>query len=185
MKRRLRAAALGALGALAASLAAPALGQPVKMRPGLWEHTHTMTSQTGRYEQGMAEMQRQMANMPPDQRRMMEQMMKQQGVAMGPKGTSVRVCITKEDAERDQVPADEGCTSQVLQRSGATLKVKFSCAGPPPSSGESEITFQGPTAYTGRGVFTTTIDGKPERINMEQSGRWVAADCGTIKPPRR
>ena len=83
MKRRLRAAALGALGALAASLAAPALGQPVKMRPGLWEHTHTMTSQTGRYEQGMAEMQRQMANMPPDQRRMISPMGSAGGASPG------------------------------------------------------------------------------------------------------
>lgn len=35
------------------------------MKPGLWEHSFTMKSQSGKMEQGMAELQKQIAAMPP------------------------------------------------------------------------------------------------------------------------
>lgn len=163
-----------------------ALAQAQKMRPGLWEHSFTMKSQSGQTEKAMRDMQQQMASMPPEQRKMMEQMMAQQGMGMGAPGRSVKVCITKEQAERDEVPQQEGrCTQQVVQRTANTIKVKFTCAGNPPSSGEGEVTFLSPTAYTGRTTVNTTVEGKPERMNMEQSGKWLSADCGNIKPVRR
>jgi hypothetical protein len=157
-----------------------------RMRPGLWEHSFTMKSQSGQMEQAMKDMQQQMASMPPEQRKMMEQMMAQQGMSMGSQGRSVRMCITKEQAERDEVPQQEGnCTQQVVQRTANTMKVKFSCTGNPPATGESEVTFASPTAYTGKSIVNTTVDGKPERMTMDQSGKWLAADCGNIKPMRR
>lgn len=155
------------------------------LRPGLWEHGFTMKSAGGQMEGAMAEMQKQMAALPPDQRKMMEQMMAQQGVGMGPKGQSVRICITPEEAARQEVPAAEGhCTQKVTQRTGNTVKVSFSCAGQPPSSGESEITFLSPTAYSGRAVVRTTVAGQPERLDMSTTGKWLAADCGAVKPLR-
>jgi hypothetical protein len=175
------------LGAVAcASVSGAALAQAQKMRPGLWEHSFTMKSESGQMEKAMSDMQRQMASMPPEQRKMMEQMMAQQGMGMGTPGKSVKVCITKEQAERNEVPRHEGnCTQQVVQRTANTIRVKFSCAGNPPTSGESEVTFTSPTAYTGKATVNTTVEGKPERMNMEQSGKWLSADCGSIKPMRR
>jgi hypothetical protein len=29
---------------------------------------------------------------------------------------------------------------------------------------------------------TKTVQGKPERINIDQSDRWLSVDCGAIKP---
>lgn len=164
---------------------ATALAQ-TKMRPGLWEHNFTMKSQSGQMEQAMSEMQKHLASMPPEQRKQMEQMMAQQGMSMGANGRSVRMCITKEQAERDEVPQQDGnCKQQVVQRSANTIKVKFTCTGNPPASGESEVTFAGPTAYTGKSVVDTTVDGKPDRMTMEQRGKWISADCGNIKPMQR
>ena len=177
--------ALSAAAACAAVSVVSASAQTHKMRPGLWEHSHTMTSQSGQIEQATAQMQKQLAALPPEQRKMMEQMMQKQGVSMGPKGTSVKVCVTQADADRDQLPADSGCTWQVTQRSANAMKTKFTCVGPPPSSGEGEFTFLSPTAYTGKAVMQMVVDGKPERMNLEHSGRWLSADCGTIKPHRR
>ncbi len=166
------------------SCSAPALAQ-TKMRPGLWEHSFTMKSQSGQMEKAMSEMQQQLASMPPEQRKKMEQMMAQQGMSMGAGGRSVKMCITKEQAERDELPQQEGrCSQQVVQRTATTMKVKFSCTGNPPTSGESEVTFASPTAYTGKSTVNTTVQGKPERMNMEQSGKWLSADCGSIKPMR-
>lgn len=180
-------AAIAAITALAcASLGGAAHAQAQKMRPGLWEHSFTMKSQSGQMEKAMSEMHQQMAAMPPEQRKMMEQMMAQQGMGVGTPGKSVKVCITKEQAERDEIPQQEGnCTQQVVQRSGNTIKVKFSCAGNPPTSGEGEITFLSPTAYTGKTTVNTTVDGKPERMTMDQTGKWLSGDCGSIKPLRR
>jgi len=74
----------------------------VRMRPGLWEHSFTVKSQSGQMEKAMADMQQQMASMPPEQRKMMEDMMAKQGMSMGAQGRSVKMCITKEQAERDE-----------------------------------------------------------------------------------
>ncbi|HET7595474.1 MAG TPA: DUF3617 domain-containing protein [Burkholderiales bacterium] len=154
-----------------------------RMRPGLWEHSFTMKSQSGEMERSMADMHKQLASMPPEQRKQVEQMMAQQGMSMGANGRSVRMCITKEQAERDEFPQQEGnCTQQVMQRTGNTIKVKFSCTGSPPTSGESEVTMASPTAYTGKSVVNTVVQGKPERMTMDQSGKWLAADCGNVKP---
>ena len=170
--------------ALLAGMAGGASAQQ-KMRPGLWEHSVNMKSQSGQMEAAMAEMQKSLASMPPEQRKQMEQMMAQQGVGMGPKGQTVKVCITKEQADLDNIPQQEGCTQKVQRVDASTMKVAFSCKGgqgQPPSSGEGTITMQGPTAYTGQFRFKTQNQGKPEQIDMAQSGKWLSENCGAIKP---
>jgi len=170
--------------ALLAGMAGGASAQQ-KMRPGLWEHSVNMKSQSGQMEAAMAEMQKSLASMPPEQRKQMEQMMAQQGVGMGPKGQTVKVCITKEQADLDNIPQQEGCTQKVQRVDASTMKVAFSCKGgqgQPPSSGEGTITMQGPTAYTGQFRFKTQNQGKPEQIDMAQSGKWLSDNCGAIKP---
>jgi hypothetical protein len=157
-----------------------------RMRPGLWEHSFTMKSQSGQMEKAMSDMQQQMASMPPEQRKMMEEMMAKQGMNMGAQGRSVRMCITKEQAERDELPQQDGsCNQQVVQRSSNMIKVKFTCTGNPPASGESEVTFSSPTAYTGKSIVNTTVDGRPERMMMDQTGKWLSPDCGNVKPMKR
>ena len=151
--------------------------------PGLWEHSFSMKSQGGEMEKAMAEMEKQMAAMPPEQRKQMEQMMASRGVGMGAQGTTVKVCLTKEDVARQSEPKfREGCTQQVVQRTGNTMKVKFECSKPQPLSGEGEMTFVSDKAYTGKSTVTTQADGKPRQMTMEMSGKWLAADCGDIKP---
>jgi hypothetical protein len=117
----------------------------------------------------------------PEQRKMIEQMMAQKGLAMGGRGalgSSIRVCVSKEQAERLDMPQREGhCTQEIVQRSASTIKVKFSCAGNPPSSGEGEINFLSPTAYNGRMTVHTQIEGQPERMNMSQTGTWLSDDA--------
>ena len=167
--------------ALLASVAGGAQAQQ-KMRPGLWEHHISMKSQSGQMEAAMAEMQKSLASMPPEQRKQMEQMMAQQGVSLGPTGQTVKVCVTKEQAETDHLPQQEGCTQNVQRINASTMKVSFNCKGgpgEPPSSGEGTVTMQGPTAYSGQFRLTTQNQGKPERIDMTQSGKWLSERCPT------
>ena len=59
----------------------PALAQTLK--PGLWEIIDKMQSGSGQIEKGIAEMQKQMAGMSPEQRKMMQDTMAKQGLVIG------------------------------------------------------------------------------------------------------
>ena len=151
--------------------------------PGLWEHSFTMKSQDGELEKGMAEMHKQMATMPPEQRKQVEQMMSSRGMGMGAQGTSVKVCVTREEVARQAEPQfREGCTQQVVQRTANSMKVKFECTKPQAMSGEGEMRFISDKAYTGKSTLTSQANGKAQQMTMEMAGKWLAADCGDVKP---
>jgi hypothetical protein len=172
---------------VAVPLALAALGASAQsMKPGLWENSFTVKSGSGQMEKDMADLQKQMAAMPPEQRKQMEQMMAKSGVGMGAAGNSIKVCITPEDAARMDLPQKDGnCKQEITQRSASSIKFKFVCAGNPPTTGEGEATFNGPTAYSSRVVVNTVAQGKPERMESSSTGKWLAADCGAIKPVKR
>ena len=151
--------------------------------PGLWEHAFRMKSAGGEIEKAMAEMKKQLDAMPPDQRQQMEQMMASRGVKMGAQGSSVKFCLTKEQAARPAEPrVNDNCTQQVERRSGNTVRFKFECTRPEGSSGEGEMTYLNDKAYTGKTNMTAQIEGKPQEMSMEMTGKWLAADCGDVKP---
>ncbi len=157
--------------------------QAQKLSPGLWENTTSMKTADGKMEAAMAQAQAQMASLPPEQRKMMQDMMAKQGVALGDKGNSIRICLSKEQVERDEIPQEAGqCTRQSMTRSGNTMKFKFACTGERPTTGEGEYTLVSDKAYTGRTVVNTTAKGKTEQMTMTVSGKWLSADCGTLKP---
>jgi len=181
LSRRLIAACACMVGLLIASQ--PALAQSTK--PGLWEINHKMGG-SAEMDQAMAQMQQQMASMPPAQRKQMEDMLAKQGMSMGAGaggGISMKVCMTKEMAERNEMPQTQqgDCKSTAAPRVGNTQKISFVCTQPP-SSGEGQITFTSNEAYTMKMVTTTTVKGKPEKMTLDGSGKWLSADCGAVKP---
>lgn len=174
-----RAALLGAL--LIAGL--PALAQGTK--PGLWEINNKMGG-SAEVDKAMAQMQQQMASMPPAQRKQMEDMLAKQGMSMGAGaggGISMKVCMTREMVERDAIPPPQqgDCKSSASPRIGNTQKISFSCTQPP-SSGEGLITYTSNEAYTMKMETTSTVKGKPEKMTLNGSGKWLSADCGAVKP---
>jgi Protein of unknown function (DUF3617) len=164
-------------------LSAMAFAQTTK--PGLWEISSKMdTSGNSEMAKQMAEAQKQMAAMPPAQRKMMEDMMAKQGMSMNMKGdgsTVIKVCITPEMANRPPVEQQKDCAYNFPARSGNTQRFSFQCTQPV-SSGEGEITFKGTDDYDGKMKLTTTHQGKKETVNMNTSGRFLSSNCGTIKP---
>ena len=157
------------------------------LKPGLWEVSHKMqTSGDAKGQDRMAQMNEQMAKMSPEQRKKVEEMMGKNGAKAGSGGpgggVNVRICMTKEMVERNELPAQQGdCKTTQQSRSGNTMKMAFSCSKPP-SSGEGQVTFVSPEAYTSKMVMTSMASGKPQKIDMEGSGKWLGADCGSIKP---
>lgn len=167
----------------AALLAGPALAQ--KITPGLWEHSMTMKGGGGEMDAAMAQMKDEMAKMSPEQRKMMQDMMASRGVSVGAAGRAItaKTCITPEMASRDEMPQQDGnCKQTSKERSGNTVRVKFACTGDKPATGEGEYTFVNDKQHKGRTVVTTTVKGKPERMEMEHSGKWLSADCGAVQP---
>jgi hypothetical protein len=162
-----------------------ASAQSPRMTPGLWEQSITMKSGSGEMEAQLAQAQQELAKLPPDQRAMVEKMMSSRGVQMGPNATTLRVCISKEMAENPSPPRESRCEQQMLERSGATTRYKFVCAGEagrPPTTGEGSFTLTGPNSFTGTTLVSTTLQGKPERMESTISGKYLGANCGDIKP---
>jgi Protein of unknown function (DUF3617) len=169
---------------LAAALAGlPAFGQ--SMKPGLWETT-TLMGGNPDMDKAMAQMQQQMANMPAAQRKQMEDMMARQGVSppgSSARGMSSKVCITREMAERKDVPAQqEGkCTRTTTSQSAGSMKMTFVCTDPA-SSGEGEFTLLGDSAYTMKLTTTSATKSGPRNMTLNTWAKWLASDCGNIKP---
>ncbi len=158
------------------------------MKPGLWETTHKSMSGSDGITDKMAQMQQQLASLPPEQKKMLQDMMAKQGVTVGDagmngmSGMSVKTCMTKEMIERNEVPQSQsGCTASAAPRSGNTQQISFTCAKPP-SSGEGLINFNGPEAYLMKMTVSTQMRGRAEKMELEGTGRWLGADCGDVKP---
>lgn len=185
-KPLLIALACSTLGAFAA----PAAAQNIK--PGLWEVQNKMGGSGdmgSKMAAAQAEMQKQLAAMPPEQRKQMEKMMADKGVGMAPGGSvgsggnmAMRTCISKEMAARNEPPAQQGdCKQEMLQKTGNTTKFKFTCSNPP-ATGEGEVTVISPEAYTMKVKTTAQVKGKAETMTMDAQGKWLSNDCGNLKP---
>jgi hypothetical protein len=158
------------------------------LQPGLWEIQSQMQGASGgRMAGAMEQMNQQMATMSPEQRKMVQDMMAKQGVQMGSasggSGMAMKVCMTQDMVERNELAAGQrgDCKHTQSPRVGNTMKYAFTCTNPA-SSGEGEVTFQGREAYSMKMAMTTTVKGQPEKMDMQGSGKWLGADCGNIKP---
>ena len=154
------------------------------MKPGLWEISSIVQADGGTMAQEMAQMQKELADMPPEQRKMMQDMMAKQGVSIGTGGVAAgtKVCMTKEMAQRNEISSGkEDCTHSTSPRSGNTMKFSIKCTNPP-SSGEGQVTFVSPESYSVRVSMSTTEQGNVQKVNMDSAGKWLAADCGALKP---
>jgi hypothetical protein len=178
---------LAAFAAVAAvSLAAQAGSGPAR-KPGLWEVESTV------HANGMpdpsAQMQDSLSKMSPQQRAMVEQMMKQHGVAMGPHSHSFRFCLSPEQASRESVPqvqpdADTQCTRKIDQTSVSEAKFSFSCQRKDGSTvqGDGRAYDLTPESYAMNLHMTMQRNGQPMTMDTEQKGHWIGADCQGLKP---
>lgn len=153
--------------------ASVAAGAAEQMKPGLWE----MSIKSDAFR-----------NIPKMSAQQIEQMRKM-GVAIPQMqdGAMVsQVCITREMAAMNQPPVEQntsGCQPKNYQRSGDTYSVDIICDGPDlKGTGKSKGTFSGSTSFTSVYDFKGTAHGQPISSHHESSGKWIAADCGNVKP---
>ena len=165
-----------------------ALANP-SVAPGLWEYRTVMKTNDASVQAAMAEAQKALAGMPPEQRRQMEQMLAAQGIGVSVSGqgqpmTTIRVCISPEEAARQELPSpDDDCTQRITGRTAQSLRFAIECPAEK-MRGEGEVRFKGPKAYDGRFTMQGQHEGQPMRVESTLEARWVSADCGAIKPDR-
>ncbi|UCE31759.1 MAG: DUF3617 domain-containing protein [Burkholderiales bacterium] len=188
MKVKALVAACGMMVALVAT--AQSAKSPIPafdpVDPGLWE-TRVKTEGMAGMMAGpqMQELRRQMESMPPEQRRQMQAILEQQAAAMA--GTTDRYCVTPEEAA--QGPAslgadeeDEDCETVYGKRQGKRMPFTLRCKEPP-SEGKGELVFESRRAMSMDMRMTIREPGEPPReMRMQSTHRWIAADCGDVKP---
>ncbi|MEO7105632.1 MAG: DUF3617 domain-containing protein [Rhodoferax sp.] len=160
------------------------------MKPGLWEINTQMKGGSGDMSDAMAKAQKEMENMPPEQRKMIQDMMAKRGIQMGTsggRGMAIKVCMTQAMVDRNQMASHQSansqndCTQTNSPRSGNTMQFSYVCTKPP-SSGQGTFTFTSSEAYTMNMTTTHTVKGQPEKMEMQTDGRFQGSDCGTVKP---
>jgi hypothetical protein len=150
----------------------------LNMQPGLWQHNITMQSESGEMERAMEEAKKQLEGLPAAQRRMMESMLEQQGISFGGTSSSIKVCLTEQEINQGMMPQQDGCTQTLEPQGDDRFTFSFECSGNPPTSGSGEMIFESPRAYRGNASFTTELNGRTEKMTMQQQGTWLDSDCG-------
>ena len=166
------------------------------MSPGLWEITSHMQSDDPKIAKAMEEAQRAMANMPESQRKMMQEMMKKQGVqisADAPGETKVTMCMTLYPAGyyTHQIMYDAhvtypaGWTAFTAlhedSRSGNTVNFEFACTDPV-SSGTGTYVFSSDSSYTMDMKIASAAGGATQNLTITGTGKRLSTDCGDVKP---
>jgi len=155
------------------------------VKPGLWEVTNKVKSGTDEMEKKRAEIERAMASLPPELRKIFDDMTAKRGVvimASVPGAVTFNVCITQEMIDNNELSDPTGdCRSTSSPRVGNLIKVTYVC-NRPPSSGEVQITLAGPEAFNSKLTEVSIASGGREKMMLEGRGKWLSAECGAITP---
>ena len=165
---------------------APALADG--MKAGLWEIKTLKQVMDGRdmkaqMDAAQAQMQQQMASLPPEQRKQMEAMMGRQGIGMGP-GGATRMCISEEMARRDTpvVDPDGQCQPTRMSRSGNTVRYEIDCMmDGRRSQGKGESTFSGNSVHSRMDMVTMDSTGR-HTMQSESQMNYLGPDCKGLAP---
>jgi len=150
---------------------APALD----LKFGLWENT-IVTSIGGAPPVDTSQMS-------PEQAAKIAEAMKAMG---GEKTTTEKSCLKKEDLAKDafMMPNSPGmtCTRNVTSNTKTQFVADITCTGTQSTKGHIAMeAVPGGTAYSGTMKMDSTIQGRAMGVSIKMSGKYVAADCGTVK----
>jgi hypothetical protein len=148
-------------------------------KEGLWEMTMTTS--------GMGIPADKLANMTPDQRAMVEQMMKQKGMSLSGNTMTIKSCVTKEKLAKgaafsDSRSGSSDCTHSVVKTSATHMEVKIHCESRNggTTDGNTSIDIVG-DGVKGVNHMTHTDNGNSKTFDSTFTSKYLGADCGDIK----
>jgi hypothetical protein len=163
---------LGLMACVAAISPSHAAG---KLKPGLWEMSIK------------SDAMKSMPKIPPEQL----EKLKQLGIAI-PKtesdGSMVqKICISKEMAEREphQISErpDQSCKTENLKQTGNSYSLDLICDGPNmKGKGNVKGSYDNNENFRSSYDFQGVARNRPVSNHVETTGKWLSADCGTVKP---
>jgi Protein of unknown function (DUF3617) len=166
------ALAFAALGAAAQT--------PPKIKAGLWQIQVESEKNGAKVPDASERMKDHMKNMTPEQRKELEEMMKQRGVESGA-GGMVKICYSQKMLERGTWADQGGCKTDYSNRSATSWKWHSSCAELH-YQGDGEASFPDPENFVVKSSGVSTNGGKTLTMNSTKTGKWLSADCGDLKP---
>jgi hypothetical protein len=165
-----------ALVAFSAALVAQAPALDLKF--GLWENT-IVTNMGGTPPIDTSKMS-------PEQAAKMTAALEMMKGSMGERTITDKSCVKKEDLAKDSfmMPRESGmtCTRTITTNTRTGYVANVSCTGDREMKGQVSIeTTAGGTAFTGSMKMDTITQGRTMNVTMKMSGKYLGADCGTVK----
>jgi hypothetical protein len=156
--------------------------KPLNAKPGLWESS-VSTETAGRPAMaGMPQIPPEaLAKMPPQQRAQLEAMMKSRS---GGRPITTKVCLTRESLSSGvYAHRDKSCTTRVISSSSTTQVLHVDCNRDElKSSGDVTVELLDPQHIRGTMVMKSSASGQTTEMKMSFDNKWIADDCGAIKP---
>ncbi len=154
--------------------------------PGLWEGTVTMQRQgslSPAEKVQLEQMRAHLSQVPPQYRAQMEQNL----AAMAENKPMVfheKNCVTAAMVKEGLKPkVSKNCSYSMQPKMANTYTMDFTCHEEGVEShGSGEMVFA-PKSYQGHVHMVATGQGKSLTTDMSMQGRWLSADCGSVKPP--
>ena len=192
--------------AVASLVAASSVAQvKVDMKAGLWQNSikfeggaqgQMAALQKDQADSILGDMQEQLKNMPPEQRKMMEEALaeskaqtgqsqeyKTDQMTLSKDGVVSKRCITQAEIDKGWVPdSEDGCKSTVTAVGKNKYKMHQACEGEDASSMDADVVFSSTTQFSGKGTAVQNFNGKKYTIPVTLEGKWLASECGAIKP---
>lgn len=151
---------------------------PLNVKAGLWEVTSD-GSQSG----APPIPPEALARLSPEQRAQFEAAMRQ---SAGPHHQVSKRCVTQADIAKSfekMGQMDGGRCTQNVSSSTATLRAgTFSCTGRENASGTYRIEARSRESVIANWNATISNGGKEMKITNTAQGKWLSADCGSVKP---
>ncbi len=148
------------------------------MRPGLWEVTTS------------SDLLWLVPHIPPDQMEGLKDLAKEYGLDM-PQiqngSAQSNTCITQEMATQKIPPglyqSDMGCVAKSATHIGNQYRLDFECTSDQlKGKGTAQGTFVSMEKFAGQTTFNGFVQGNPVNEKADISGRWLSANCGSVKP---
>ena len=103
--------------------------------------------------------------------------------AMG-KPTVNKSCMTREKFVTAVPPMDQPgttCQQSIQTNTAKVLENTMTCTGARPSKAVARTEAQSPTAFTGTVTSTSTSGSRQTSVTIKMAGKWLGADCGSVK----
>ena len=172
----MRATRAGLGCVLALLLGGPAVAADLAVRPGLWEVTDSdaLAALLAGLPKALA------GRLAPEQQAGLQQRLATLGIGGGPG----RVCVTPVMLHRPLTPISRhGCTATPTAASPTEMTVALACTGAHRGQGSAHLLALDPQTVTGEADGQIDLgDGTTVPLRRTFRSRWIAADCGSVKP---